>query len=138
MYNRAMIYNTAMIGLFFLSLPLAAQSLTLSCPPPAKFNQPAVCAINFTGTAVALQWKLTTSPAVSLAVTSAIAGKSLSVSNGTYLLAGMNQTALTGKVATVTVPARGGTVTLTLSGALGSTATGHAIAVSPGVTVSLQ
>jgi len=127
-----------LVYLFLLSLPLAAQSLSLSCPPPAKFNQPAVCALNFTGSASSLQWKLSSTPGVTLAVASAIPGKTISTANGIYLLMGMNSTNLSGKVATVTVPAKSGTVTVTLLGTLGSSSSGHAVQVNPATSVTVQ
>ena len=121
---------------FLFALPLAAQSLSIACPAPEKFNQSASCQINFTGGASALQWKIASS--VSLTVTSAIPGKSLASANGTYLLIGTNATNLSGTVATITVPPHAGTVTLTLSNVLGSSPTGHAVTVNPAASVTVQ
>ncbi len=124
--------------LALLSLPLAAQSLSLSCPAPQKFNQPAVCSIAFIGTASALQWNLTASPAIKLTVATNLPGKTLSSNNQTYILIGMNAIEISGSVATVTIPAHSGTVTLTLSGVIGSTSAGQAVAVSPAASVTVQ
>ncbi len=121
-----------------ISTALSAQSLSLSCPPPAKFNQPAVCSLNFTPTtpASSLQWKLTTS--VTPSVVSTVSGKSISTANGIYLLMGMNSTNLSGQVASVTIPAKSGTVTVTLLGTLGSSSSGHAVTVNPATSVTVQ
>lgn len=51
---------------------------------------------------------------------------------------GMNSTNLSGKVATVTVPAKSGTVTVTLLGTLGSSSSGHAVQVNPATSVTVQ
>jgi hypothetical protein len=121
-----------------LSLPLAAQSLSLSCPSSMKFNQPTVCTLNFAGGAAALEWNLTVNPSVPVKVQSLIAGKSVAGANSVYALLGMNTTPLAGSVATITIPARAGSVTLTLSKPLGSSAGGHAVEVDPGVSVTVQ
>ncbi len=122
-----------------LGLPLAAQSLTLSCPP-RKPNQPTVCPIMFTGSAVSIQWKLSSVPPVNFTVTSSTAGKSISGNKGLYMLIGMNKTPLTGRIATLTLPGMPPHSTgpvLTLSGALGVNAGGHAVNVGPAVTLSV-
>jgi len=124
---------------FFCALPLAAQSLSLSCPPPQKFNQPAVCTANFSGGAVSLQWVLTTTPRANITVTSLVSGKSIAAgANGLYMLIGGNANPISGAVASVTVPAHSGSVTLTLSKILGSSASGHAVQINPGVSIRVQ
>lgn len=123
---------------FLLAFPLAAQSLSLSCPPPAKFNQPAVCTISATGPA-SLQFVLTSAPKVNIAISPLVGGKSVSAgANGIYMLIGMNATPLSGNVASVTVPAHSGNVVLTLSQTLGSSGSGHVVQLSPAVSVSVQ
>lgn len=118
---------------------LAAQSLSLSCPPPQKFNQSAVCPLIYSGPPVTgLQWKFATSPNVSLQVASSAPGKSLATANGIYMLLGMNATAITGTVAKVTIPAHSGAITLTLTNPLGVGPTAHAVPISPGVSVTVQ
>lgn len=128
------------LALLLLSLPAFAQGgLSLSCPAPIKFNQPAVCTIAFTGTAAALQWTLTTSQPASLSVASLISSKSIGVGlNGLYTLSGMNATNVSGNVATVTIPPHSGTVTLNLSNAMGASSTAHIVVVTPSVTVTVQ
>ena len=122
-----------------LSLPLAAQSLSLACPPPQKFNQPAVCRMNFTGGAVSLQWVLTSSPQTNITVSSLAPGKTVSAGlGGIYMLIGSNTTPVSGAVASVTIPAHSSSVVLTLSKPLGSSASGHAVQISPGVSVTVQ
>ncbi len=123
--------------LLLLALPLAAQTLSISCPSPAK-NKPQICPITFTGIAASLQWKLVSSPVVNITATSTAAGKNIGSFNGTYLLVGMNATPLAGQVATITIPAHSGNVRLVLSDTIGSSATGHAVTVSPAVTVTVQ
>ncbi len=125
--------NWALVFLF--SLPLAAQSLSISCPP-AK-NKPQVCPIVFTGGASSLQWKMVASPAVNLTASSAVLGKSLVSNAGTYLLAGMNSVTITGQVALITIPAHSGNVTLLLQNVIGCDAKGHQVQVSPAVTVTV-
>lgn len=126
-----------------LSLPLAAQSLSLSCPNPSSFNQSAVCQIVVTTPAatsiVGAQWTLTSTPKVTLTVTTPIASKSIGVGpTGVYVLSGVNKTAISGVIANVTVPAHSGSVTLALSGAVGTSATAHAVPITPGVSVTVQ
>ncbi len=75
---------------------------------------------------------------MALTSSTAIPGKSISSFNGTYLLVGMDATPLNGQIATVTIPAHSGNVRLELSSALGSSATGHAVTVSPAVSVTVQ
>ncbi len=129
---------------FLLSLPLAAQSLSLSCPSPKNFNQPAVCQLSFTPgslpnqQASSLQWKFVIAPPITLAVASAVPGKSIATANGIYLMMGPNAVNLSGTVANITVPARSGPTTITLSGTLGSSSSGHAVTVNPAASVTVQ
>ncbi len=130
-----------MLKLFLLctfAVGALAQSLSISCPT-AK-NKPQTCPIALVPGPVPVasaQWKLITSPVVTLTFAATSPGKSLSAFNGTYLLVGINATPLTGEIAVVTIPAHSGNVRLTLSGAIGSSAAGHAVPVSPAVSVTV-
>ncbi len=128
------------VGLL-LSLPLAAQTLTLSCPP-MKPNKPTVCPITLMGSGIVdLQWNLTAVPPVAMTVQAVSANKSI-VSNGSiYMLTSMNATPIVGKIATVTIPGQmphtPGPI-LTLSNAIGVDAAGHAVTVAAAISVQVQ
>ena len=132
-YLIALLLGTAAFG----------QTLSLSCPPPTSFNQSAVCQIVVATPAatpiVGTQWTLTTAPKVTLTVTTPIASKSIGVGPaGVYVLSGVNKTAISGVIANVTIPAHSGAVTLALSGAVGTSATAHAVPLTPGISVTVQ
>ena len=133
----------ALCVLFLLSLPLAAQSLSLTCPPPTSFNQSAVCQVVLSTPATTpvsgAQWALTTNPKTTLTVASLIPSKSVGAGpTGIYLLSGANQTPISGAIASVTIPPHSGAVTIMLSQPLGTSPAGHAIPLSPGASATVQ
>lgn len=124
-----------------LLLPIVAVAqspLLMVCPQPPK-NSPATCTLNLVGPS-SVQWNLTTSPTVSgVTAKSLVTGKNLGLgTNGLMMLFGMNATPLVGNIATVTIPRHNGAIVVKLSNIVASDAAGHAVAVAPAVSVTVN
>ncbi len=127
--------------LFLVSLPLAAQSLSMSCPPK-KPNRPTVCSLAMLAKGVVgAQWNLKAVPALTMTVASTVAGKSIGSNNGLYIINGMNANTIIGKMATITIPAQpphSNGPMLTLSNALGVDAKGHGVPLGASISVNVN